>query len=248
MTNYKAIICGPMRRIEAFNFPAFYEAYDFLSSLEFFEEIFCPAERDRVKYKLCPTAWNLKGTDAELEERCFPLEEAMAEDLAYIRDEATHVIMLQGWTGSEGAQAEYAAAREAGCWIIHFDILRECDNPTELLTPVDREAPTEPETEDTAELFPAAGTVRGGILDEAKGLITGDRNNSYGPPTQDFDRTAGILNALGYKGPGGRDLQPHDTAIMVMAVKLSRITWTPEKRDHYVDLAGYAACGGECAT
>jgi hypothetical protein len=231
-----------------FNFPAFNEAAYFLRCLTFFEEVFDPAERDADKYDFLPISRNMKGTDAELEAHGFPLEEAMAEDLAYIRDEATHVIMLQGWTGSEGAQAEYAAAREAGCWIIHFDILRECDNPTELLTPVDREAPTEPETEDTAELFPAAGTVRGGILDEAKGLITGDRNNSYGPPTQDFDRTAGILNALGYKGPGGRDLQPHDTAIMVMAVKLSRITWTPEKRDHYVDLAGYAACGGECAT
>lgn len=95
--------------------------------------------------------------------------------------------------------------------------------------------------------------VRASVLDEAKALTTGARNNVYGPPTQDFDRTAGILNAMGYKahgpkGPGTRDIEPHDIALMVAAVKMSRLVWSPEKRDNWVDLAGYAACGYECAT
>jgi hypothetical protein len=88
---------------------------------------------------------------------------------------------------------------------------------------------------------------RGDALDEAKGLITGDRNNSYGPPTQDFARAAGVLNALGYRAHEGRQLLPHDIALMVMAVKQSRLVWTPAKRDSWVDIAGYAACGLECA-
>lgn len=89
-------------------------------------------------------------------------------------------------------------------------------------------------------------TVRGSVLDEAKGLITGDRNNTYGPPHQDFQRSADAATAFGYKGPGGRDLQAHDIAILVGLVKISRLMWTPGKRDSWVDLAGYAACGYEC--
>ena len=86
---------------------------------------------------------------------------------------------------------------------------------------------------------------RASILHEAEELICGDRNNSYGPPTQDFSRTAGVLNALGYRSPSG-DIRPHDVAIFVAAVKLSRLMWSAGKRDNWTDLAGYAACGHEC--
>jgi hypothetical protein len=34
---------------------------------------------------------------------------------------------------------------------------------------------------------------------------------------------------------------------MIMAVKISRLMWTPAKRDSWVDIAGYAGCGFECA-
>ena|ERR1039458_4045242 len=90
-------------------------------------------------------------------------------------------------------------------------------------------------------------SIRGKVLTEARGLITGDRNNQYGPPTQDFLRTAEILNAIGYRRPGGGNLQPHDVAVIQIALKLSRVTWTPDKRDSWVDIAGYAGCGYECA-
>lgn len=92
---------------------------------------------------------------------------------------------------------------------------------------------------------------RADALDEAKELITGDRNNSYGPPTQDFKRTADALSGLGYRklDPAGKavPLESHDTAIMVAVVKMSRLMWTPGKRDSWVDGAGYFACGYECA-
>jgi hypothetical protein len=97
---------------------------------------------------------------------------------------------------------------------------------------------------------------RAELLDEAKQLITGDRNNTYGPPTQDFARTAAVLNGLGFRTVRfselegelvAEDLQPHHVAMILAAVKLSRLTWSPEKRDSWVDLAGYAACGHECS-
>lgn len=91
---------------------------------------------------------------------------------------------------------------------------------------------------------------RAEVLDTAKFLVLGDRNNTYGPPTQDFQRTTGVLNALGFRktGPDGSivELESHDVAAILAAVKLSRLQWSPEKKDHWIDLAGYAACGYEC--
>lgn len=89
---------------------------------------------------------------------------------------------------------------------------------------------------------------RAEILDEAKQLILGDRNAQYGPPTQDFDRSAQILNAMHYTGPGGRPIQMHDVALIVIAIKMSRLVWTPGKRDSWADIAGYVGCGWECIT
>jgi hypothetical protein len=89
-------------------------------------------------------------------------------------------------------------------------------------------------------------TIRGGVLAEAKGLVEGDRTNQYGPPHQDFQRAADAASAYGYRAIGGRPIEAHDIAILVSLVKVSRIMWQPDKRDSWVDLAGYAGCGYEC--
>lgn len=90
---------------------------------------------------------------------------------------------------------------------------------------------------------------RGDLLNEAIGLIDGDRNSQYGDPIQDFRRTAafweeylaGIVEAR-----GGLELKPHDVAVMMDLLKISRIAWSYEKRDSWADLAGYAGCGWDC--
>jgi hypothetical protein len=33
---------------------------------------------------------------------------------------------------------------------------------------------------------------------------------------------------------------------MMTMLKLSRISWSPEKRDHWVDGIGYLSCGWDC--
>lgn len=94
--------------------------------------------------------------------------------------------------------------------------------------------------------MPIKNAPREDILVEAINLITGDRNAQYGPPTQDFDRTAELLNVLGYRGPGGRKILKHDIAVIVTQIKQSRIVHSPGKRDNWTDTAGYAGCGWEC--
>lgn len=90
-----------------------------------------------------------------------------------------------------------------------------------------------------------ASSLRTELLAEADILVNGDRNATYGEPHQDFQRTADMLTAMGFKAPGGGSIEAHHVALLLMGVKMSRLVWSPGKRDSWVDLAGYAACGHE---
>lgn len=161
-----------------------------------------------------------------------PITEYMQVDLQQVLDSDV-IVLLPGWRDSEGARHEVDVAMWTG------KLFMEARERNEVgdwdFIGIDISAVSQ----DTS--------PRAGALDEAKALITGDRNNAYGPPWQDFARTAGALNAYGYQGPDGRPLESHDVAIFVMAIKMSRLMWTPTKRDSWVDTAGYAGCGYECA-
>ena len=84
------------------------------------------------------------------------------------------------------------------------------------------------------------------ILQEADGLINGPRNASYGPPNQDFKRTADMWTGLlQFKMKDGECIRPQDVALMMILLKASRAQHS-NKRDSYVDIAGYAGCGQRC--
>lgn len=83
-------------------------------------------------------------------------------------------------------------------------------------------------------------TPRTDLLRQAEQLINGDRNNQYGEPTQDFTRTARMWEAY-----LSIPIRAHDVAALMCLLKLSRISWQPDKQDSWTDLAGYAACGWE---
>lgn len=96
---------------------------------------------------------------------------------------------------------------------------------------------------------PMTENNRTDILNEALTLINGDRNNTYGDPLDDFQTTANfwqIYIQRTINARGELDLRPHDVAVMMDLLKIARISWTPEKRDHWADLAGYAGCGWDC--
>lgn len=87
---------------------------------------------------------------------------------------------------------------------------------------------------------------RAQVLEEAKGLITGDRNKSYGSPTQNFSNTADLWNVqFGHKFREGEQFTASDVAQAQILLKMARMIAGP-KRDHWVDVAGYAGCGAEC--
>lgn len=75
------------------------------------------------------------------------------------------------------------------------------------------------------------------ILEEAMRITRGDRQAQYGPPDQDFQRTARMWSAL-----KGVEFTAHDVALFMILLKCSRQTHQ-HKRDNWVDIAGYARCG-----
>jgi uncharacterized HAD superfamily protein len=90
------------------------------------------------------------------------------------------------------------------------------------------------------------GTLRGDLLRESLALIDGDRNATYGDPHQDFQRTAEMLTVLKrHKLLPDARFEAHEVAEIMNLVKLSRLQWSPGKRDHWADIAGYAGCGHE---
>ena len=84
------------------------------------------------------------------------------------------------------------------------------------------------------------------ILDTAARITRGDRNASYGPPDQDFRRTAGMWSALFQaKLQEGVTFEPRDVAMAMILLKCSRESHQ-RKLDNWVDIAGYARCGSKC--
>lgn len=92
---------------------------------------------------------------------------------------------------------------------------------------------------------PPQSTERGDVLDEAKSLITGDRNVTYGSPTENFHNIAEFWTTrLSHKLKEGESISGFDVADLMALLKIARNVVSP-KRDNAVDGAGYLACGWE---
>ncbi len=83
------------------------------------------------------------------------------------------------------------------------------------------------------------------ILTVADKMVNGDRQGDYGTPERNFERIAMLWTH--YLGPEKLHvvITPTDVAAMLALLKIARIASGHGKADNWVDLAGYAACGGE---
>lgn len=89
------------------------------------------------------------------------------------------------------------------------------------------------------------------ILNGAKRCVCGGREEDYGAPEDNF----GVIAELWETFLRARCMYtaeltvlPEDVAAMMALLKLARIATGAPKADSWIDLAGYAACGGEMAT
>lgn len=81
------------------------------------------------------------------------------------------------------------------------------------------------------------------ILNNAIKQVTGKRTTDYGKPENNFGVIAGLWSTY-----LGIDISATDVAMLMSLMKIGRIKSGTATEDSFVDLAGYAACGGEIAT
>lgn len=94
---------------------------------------------------------------------------------------------------------------------------------------------------------PRSTPTRKSILEEAERCVCGQREQDYGGPEDSFQRIADLWNAYCGFDDGLGKFSVVDVAVMMGLLKVARIASNPQHMDSWVDLAGYAACGGEIA-
>lgn len=87
---------------------------------------------------------------------------------------------------------------------------------------------------------------RGELLDKAKTIINGEREEHYGSPENNFGTIAELWTAY-----LKRTISPTiyitnvDVANLMILLKVARLASDYSHEDSWVDIAGYAACGSE---
>lgn len=82
--------------------------------------------------------------------------------------------------------------------------------------------------------------TRSEILKKAEECVCGQREQDYGSPERNFETIAGMWTIY-----TGHAISALDVAMMMCLLKIARVKNGGGSGDSYVDLAGYAACGGE---
>ena len=81
------------------------------------------------------------------------------------------------------------------------------------------------------------------ILEEAGRIVNGERGLKYGAPEDNFARIADFWNT--YLRCTGREgfLTAKDVSPMMRLLKEARLCHSPDHRDSFVDIVGYALTG-----
>lgn len=81
------------------------------------------------------------------------------------------------------------------------------------------------------------------LLQRAHETINGQRQQDYGDKLQNFAQTAMIWQGiLAPKLQETATITPEDVALLMIALKMSRLSKTPDHKDSILDIAGYAGC------
>tara|TARA_Y100001972_G_scaffold4098_1_gene4694 strand:- start:229 stop:507 length:279 start_codon:yes stop_codon:yes gene_type:complete len=86
--------------------------------------------------------------------------------------------------------------------------------------------------------------TRDEFLEEAKTLINGPRSEQYGSALVNHERIATIWNVLLQQKLLNK-ITPEEVTMMMIGLKLARLTQDVDQNDTWVDIIGYAALGGE---
>lgn len=142
----------------------------------------------------------------------------------------------RGWSNSWSSEMDYAIGKTGTVINIHTDALGvsllipniefEYNYPAFVLEKVIKESKPSTTTSSTT------------VMDEAKGLIYGDREKDYGRTTDNFKDIA-----KGWEVITKATITPEQVGLMMAWLKICRANQDNcEKRDSLIDLCGYAGC------
>ena len=130
------------------------------------------------------------------------------------------IALLPCWERSRGATLEAVLAAELGLRFFDADTGAESREPPRVAWTVEDSGAS--------------------VLDTAKRITAGARHSDYGPPSEDFARTAALWTAiLSRRLRDGESVTAMDVPLCMIALKLARQVHR-HKRDNLVDIAGYA--------
>ena len=89
---------------------------------------------------------------------------------------------------------------------------------------------------------PKPRVTKGDILDQAKVLITGNREDDYGDAAKNFSDISALWSVV-----MGIEVKPWQVAACMTQLKLARAIKTSTHVDSWTDMAGYVGLAGELA-
>lgn len=92
--------------------------------------------------------------------------------------------------------------------------------------------------------------IRKELLSKAIDITEGARQQHYGSPEDNFKNIAEFWQlylSQRFEGIEEPELRTTDVAIMMLLMKVARLVHDPHHDDSWLDIAGYAACGSQCA-
>lgn len=88
--------------------------------------------------------------------------------------------------------------------------------------------------------------VKSAIADDAKRIVSGARREAYGKPEDNFARIAKFWQVyFENTGRASAAVTAADVSPLMRLMKEARLCETPDHRDSFVDLVGYALTGAE---
>jgi hypothetical protein len=163
---------------------------------------------------------------------------------------STDIVLLPNWQQSSGARLEAEIALQIGLniWSLvehrgRDEVLFACEMQPYDLNDLKRDlyGTYHPHAFNRlGEPLPAPAKPLP-ILEEAAEITSKDRQQVYGHPRQDFQKTVGMWNAV-FERKLVEPFDERDFCVAMMCVKMSRLQKTPEHRDSLLDIVGYARC------
>ena len=92
--------------------------------------------------------------------------------------------------------------------------------------------------------------LRKELLEKAAEITEGARQKHYGTPEDNFKNIAEFWQlylSQRFENADESEISPTDVAIMMLLMKVARLVHDPHHDDSWLDIAGYAACGSQCA-